>query len=189
MPEVINSFRGDAQAKAQVERWIIVSAEVGDTWTATVNRKEVTYTLTQDDIDAAPSLTADQVAMTNLLAALLTAAEDIAEFNEMTYESDDGDDGIEAILVTGPSDGKPFTATISGTLEYGVVITTIQHGRAGVNEKQYVSIGTVTGGTFTLILLTGDPAMPHRRRPNLFLGDATVTLVAAVIARRHRRSL
>lgn len=152
----INRWRGDAQAKRQEETYVISDAEVGDTFTFTCNRKDVSYTVDQDDIDEQTvTMNASQVAMKLLAAEITSEASNIPEFDEITATIDYEDDEVTpaAIRLKGPEDGTPFTVTTStgdaGNL--GVTITETVKGDAGNNEIQQVLIsGTATGGTFTL---------------------------------------
>lgn len=97
---------GAQQATPQLDTITIGSATAGHTFVVTINGKTVTYVAVTGD-------TTSTVA-TGLAAAL--AAEDDGEFAELGYEASSA-----TVLVTGPDDGAPFTATVGGT---GTISTT-----------------------------------------------------------------
>jgi hypothetical protein len=138
-------WRGDAAGVPQIT-WLTpgeTAVAVGDRWSLTINRKTIT-------------VTAGQANVANLISLMKTAIEStsIAEFQELTPST-----GLDAfgnpryLILTGPSDGKPFTVTSSNAPAdaLGVSIAEIQKGSAAVNERQLVTIPSSTsGGTFTL---------------------------------------
>ncbi len=157
MPTV-NRWRGDAQGVAQVDTITPANAEIGDKFTVICNRKEVSYTVTTDDTldDVTGYVSA---AVNGLVAALTAAAELYGEYSEMTYEAgyneatDPDHEHPTHVVVTGLSDGTPFTLTTSTTnaSSYTIVVTEVQAGSAAVNEIQRISLpSTTSGGTFTL---------------------------------------
>lgn len=92
-------WRGDAPVVPQVDSFTptVVNSE---TYTVTINGKSVSY--------EADSSTSAQEIVEGLQAAL--AASVIPEFTEITWTEDNA-----VLYGTGPSTGKPFTATASGT--------------------------------------------------------------------------
>ncbi len=150
-----NHFRGDAQGVAQVDTFTASGAAVGDTFTLTINRKTVSYTLTQAHADASAEPSNSAEVHVQLLALLVASL--IPEFVEVTWtvERDDvdEDDYSEALNITGtgPSDGTPFTCTAS-TTDAGstILVETLTEGSPGTNEIQQVSLGSASSGTWTL---------------------------------------
>jgi hypothetical protein len=111
--------------------------EIGDTFTLTINNKDI-------------QVTATAATVANVVGLFVTAINNstIPEWMEITAS-----DGTTHLILTGPSDGKPFTVTSStgdaGNL--GVSVAETVAGSAGANEQQRISLpGNVTGGTFTL---------------------------------------
>lgn len=135
------TWRGDAQARAQVVTLTPANVEVGDIFTVTINRKDISVTATAATV-------ANVVAL--LVAAIGQYDNDIAEFKEVSAAAASGSTHV---IVTGPTDGKPFTIT-TGTTNGGaftVTVETTTEGSAAVNEKQRIVLpGPPTGGTFTL---------------------------------------
>ncbi len=139
MPSLV--WRGDAQARAQITTLVPANVEIGDTFTVTINRKDITVTATAATV-------ANVVAL--LVAAIGTYDNDIAEFKEISAAAATGSTHV---ILTGPVDGKPFTITTSTSNagSFGVTVTTVTDGSAAVNEKQRIVLaGPPTGGTFTL---------------------------------------
>jgi hypothetical protein len=138
-------FRGDTQPQRQVDFLTPANVEIGDVFTATINRKDISFTATAATV-------ANVVA--GLVAAINANAQDIPEFDEVEASVGTDDDGNSThVIVTGPEDGKPFTLTAGTTNagELGVDVETLQEGAADVNEIQRVVLaGPPTGGTFTL---------------------------------------
>ena len=137
-------WRGDAMGVAQVDKITVANIEIGDIFTVTCNRKSVSFTaITTIALDI----------YTGLAALINTPPVTISEFTGLTALALDTVEGVPAhIQVTGPSDGEPFTLTVSdatgGVAAVNVVQTTL--GDPGDNETQTVTLGTgVTGGTFT----------------------------------------
>jgi hypothetical protein len=92
-------WQGGAQATAQVDHATPASVAVDDTYTVTINGKDITVTATA-------------ATAANVIGLLVTAinASTIPEFQEITAS-----DGTTYLIMTGQSDGKPFTATVSKT--------------------------------------------------------------------------
>ena len=138
-------WRGDAQPRRQVDFLTPADVEIGDTFTATINRKDISFVATAATV-------ANVVA--GLVAAINANAQDIPEFDEVEASSGTDDDGnVTHVIITGPEDGKPFTLTASTTDagEGEVTVTVLVEGVAPLNEIQRVRLGgTPTGGTFTL---------------------------------------
>src|SRR5687767_3553716 len=124
-------WRGDAQGRAQVTHATPANVETGDIFTLTVNRKDVSYTATAATVSN----------VVNGLVAAWSAAT-ASEFDEVTASAGTTSGAVTHVVLTGSSDGKPFTVTASttnaGTL--GVSITTVTDGVAATNEEQRVSL-------------------------------------------------
>lgn len=134
-------WRGDAQGTAQVDKATVAEVEVGDTFTLTVNRKDVSYVATA----AAP-----ENVYSGLAAAISAAA--IAEFPTATVIPADLNQAAY-LQLTGRADGTPYA--ISGSTSNGgsgsVTVELVQTGTPGRNMKQRIALPDgVTGGTFTL---------------------------------------
>lgn len=139
-------FRGDAQPRAQVTHVTPAGVEIGDTFTLTINRKDITFEATEATL-------ANVVA--GLVAAVGQYSNDIPEFAEISASTGFAADGetVTHLVLTGPEDGKPFTVTASASNVggFGVSVATVQEGVAPTNEIQRVVLpGPPTGGTFTL---------------------------------------
>jgi len=154
----IKIFRGDAQPQVQKTLATPANIESGDKFTLTINLKDVTV---ESDVAEALVGGTQEDLLAELLPLIVTAVgqydNTIAEFAEVSASLHYGNGTSKpatAILLTGKTDGTPFTVTASTTNKdgsAGVTITTLQDGDAGDNEKQQVEIcGTATGGTFTL---------------------------------------
>lgn len=136
-----NKFLGDCQGRAQVTTLTPANVQIDDVFTVTCNGKDVSFAATVATV-------ANVVA--GLIDAITAAAELYPEFTEFTATAGTAD---AYVILTGLSDGTPFTVTTStgngGVL--GVTITTLVTGTAGRNEKQRViCAGPPTGGTFTM---------------------------------------
>lgn len=134
-------WRGDAQGIAQVDRVTVSEVEVGDTFTLTVNRKDVSFTAT--------STTTDHV-YGGLASAI--AAANLPEFPSATVIAATIDQASYLKLI-GRGDGTPYT--ISGSTTNGgtgsVDIELVQTGTPGRNMKQRIALPVgISGGTFTL---------------------------------------
>ena len=138
----VTIWRGDAAPIAQVSFVTPADIELGDTFTMTINRKDVTVTATVASVAA-------------LVGLLVTAvnASTIPEFMELTATAGTTDGVTTHLVLAGPSDGKPFTltSTSSDAGNLAVEVAVSQAGSEGSNEIQRVAIpGAATGGTFTL---------------------------------------
>ena len=142
-------WRGDVQPRRQVDFLTPADVEIGDTFTVTINRKDISFVATAATV-------ANVVA--GLVAAINANAQDIPEFDEVEASAGSTTSGGVTtanthVVVTGPEDGKPFTMT-AGTTDAGqgeVTVTVLVEGVAPLNEIQRVRLGgTPTGGTFTL---------------------------------------
>lgn len=139
-------FRGDAQGRAQVVKLTPANVEVGDIFTVTINRKDISYTATESTVDNVCG---------GLAAAIGQFESEIPEFAEVSASAPlNADTGLaEYVLITGKDDGTPFTLTTSTTngTAFAVDVTTLVAGQADQNEIQRVVLaGPPTGGTFTL---------------------------------------
>jgi trimeric autotransporter adhesin len=133
-------WRGDSPAVAQVVRVTPSNVETGDTYALTCNGKTVSVTAT--------AATAANVS--TLLAAAITAA-NLPEFNEFTPTVSGG-----VLVLTANTPGVPFTVTgnASNGSALGVVVSTVQNGRASVagsNMVQTFSIPLTAAGTFRVV--------------------------------------
>ncbi len=134
-------WRGDAQGTAQVDQVTVTQVEVGDVFTLTVNRKDVSFTAT--------AATAENV-ISGLVAAISAAS--IPEFPKATIVPADLNHAAY-LKLTGRNDGTPYS--ISGSANNGgtgsVSVELVQTGRPGRNMKQRIALPAgVSGGTFTL---------------------------------------
>jgi hypothetical protein len=150
----VNRWRGDAQARRQVDRVVITLPEVGDTFTITCNRKDIVATA--EAIADSGYASIELQLYTDLARQIGSSALD-PEFKELTaaieYPDGDATQPPIGLLITGPSTGKPFTitATSADVGDLGVDVVETIKGVAGVNEQQTVTLeSTVNGGTFTL---------------------------------------
>jgi len=107
-------YTGNERAVKQVDRLTPANVEIGDTFTATINNKNVTYT--------AAAATVDDVV--DGLLALLQACT-FPEFAEITWEAGPAD---AYILATAKIAGVPFTLTATAT--NGGAANTQTHTRA-----------------------------------------------------------
>ncbi len=141
------TFRGDAQGRAQVTHVTPANPEPGDSFILTINRKDVTFLCDEN------TATVDAVCR-GLAAAVGDFNNDLAEFAEISASVHVNDaDEADYIILTGLSDGTPFTVTgsTSDAGAFDVEVTTLLEGSAGQNEIQRVRLaGPPTGGTFTL---------------------------------------
>lgn len=137
-------WRGDAQPVSQVTTLTPANVEVGDIFTVTINRKDI-------------AVTATAATVANVVSLLVTAIGQydnaIAEFKEVSASVGTTNGVTTHVVVTGPTDGKPFTMTSAATNggAFTVTVETATEGSAAVNEKQRIVLpGPPTGGTFTL---------------------------------------
>lgn len=137
----INSWRGDAQAIAQVTRITIEDVAEDEVFTLTINLK---------DVEASGSTVSD-VLQAWFDAWSSTTSPIPAEFEELTPSLEVDDDGNNtALILTGETNGRPFEVSASSSAdEAGIVVTTTQAGVALQNEIQRYSY-TASGGTYTL---------------------------------------
>lgn len=138
----IKVWRGDAQGVAQVDKVTVENVEIGDIFTLTINRKDVSFTATA----------ATETSVYAGLAAAIAAA-DIPEFPPTAASVAAAGSEAAHLLLTGASDGTPYTisgsTTNGGTSEVDIEVE--QAGGGGVNMKQLITLPSgLTGGTFTL---------------------------------------
>lgn len=158
----IRIWRGDAQATAQVTKITPSSIESGDVFTITINRKTISVTAdptgsyeaagTDTEVNLVHNVVSQLAAIIGTYGSGTTAIPEFVELAAAGYDADS--DGLyDYLLITGPTDGRPFTVT-GGSSDAGnqtVTVTVTQAGSAGTNEIQTVTFrGTPTGGTFTL---------------------------------------
>jgi hypothetical protein len=149
-------WRGDAQGVAQVDIVTFTEIEQGDTYTVTINRKDVVVTMATTT--ANPT---QQDLLDSLVGQLVGAIGQFdhayyAEFREVSASAQYDDATgliITGLRLTGLRSGKPFTLAIvagdAGNLDVQVV--EVVEGDAGQNETQRIIIpGVATGGTFTI---------------------------------------
>jgi len=136
-------WRGDAQGVAQISHATPANVEIGDVFTLTINNKDI-------------SVTATAATVASVVGLFVTAinASTIPEWEDITASLGTDDDGNTTHLVmTGKSDGTPFTVSSSTTDagNYEVSVSVVQAGQAAQNEQQRVALpADVAGGTFTL---------------------------------------
>lgn len=145
-------WRGTATSTPQVDKIAPSDLNPGDTITVTCNRKDLAITV-RDDVTDQETLIAD--ACTKIAAAIgqynnATEAE-FAELSAAVFNNAAGN--AEYVLVTGPTDGKPFTLTSSASAsDIDVLVQSTRTGVAAVTAKQrLVPRGTATGGTFDIV--------------------------------------
>lgn len=145
------TWRGDAQARAQVTTVTPTNVEAGDSFVLSINRKDITVVATVSDTATTFLGTANVVSL--FVAAIGQYNNAVAEFKEISASQATDSSGIAYLVLTGPTDGKPFTVSKSTTDKStgALNISTSVQGVAPVNEKQRVVLGgTPSGGTFTL---------------------------------------
>jgi len=129
------TWRGYAVAQAEVQTLTPANPQEGVVYTATINGKDVTYTVTAADM--ADGASDEAAAVAKAVDGLVAAwnASTIPEFAEITAS-----DSTTAMTLTHDTSGVPFTVSGAGT-----------NGISAQNEVQTLTItGTPTGGTFTL---------------------------------------
>jgi trimeric autotransporter adhesin len=144
-------WRGTARAVPQVDTVTPALINPGDTFTLTINRKDISVTA-RTDTTVQGLLIADVVA--KMVAAIGQYSNTEPEFAEVSASAGvDGAGNTTHLILTGPTDGKPFTATAAATAStLRVTITEVRRGAPGRNAKQLlVPRGTYTGGTFDLV--------------------------------------
>lgn len=134
-------WRGDAQAVAQVDHVTVSQVEVGDTFTLTVNRKQVSFTATAPAADHVYRGLAESIAAATF-AEFPTATVVAATAQQAGY-----------LKLLGRADGTPYE--ISGAAssdEAGTIdVQLLESGQAGRNMKQRIALPSgISGGTFTL---------------------------------------
>lgn len=137
-------WRGDAKAVAQVVRVTPQNPEPGDTFTITINGKDIQFVAADSSVGSiVDGLVASWNAAIFPEAAAITAA---------AVDSDD--DGVSDYLtLTADVAGVPFRVSTSTSDAGGFTIdvTTLIAGDPGQNEIQRITIPSVSsGGTFTL---------------------------------------
>lgn len=127
-----NRWRGDAKNVAQVNTITPANVNIGNTFTVTINGKDITYT-------AAAATVAD---VTAGLTALLNAST-VPEFEEITWA-----DATTHITGTADTAGKPFTQTSSasgGTATLVTATATANESNNDLNNADNWSNGAVPG--------------------------------------------
>lgn len=138
---------GNALDVADVYYVVPTSPNVGDTFTLTINEKDLTYTV--------PTTGATAAAVVDAIVILVNDS-DIPEWTEVGAEAATvliSGVATYAVVLTGRTKGQPITitASTSSSSTFSVVITEVRKGAAATNEKQTVQLaGVPTGGTFTL---------------------------------------
>lgn len=156
---------GAAQVTAQVDSVTPANVNIGNTFTVTVNNKEVTFTATAATV---ANVTA------GLSAAITAAAATDPEFAELTAT-----DNTTNILVTGPSDGTPFTLTASAT--GGTATNTRAAVTTPSSPNDWGLADNWSGGA---VPITGDDVIVPANRPDVLYGLAQsgVTLASLDVA-------
>lgn len=141
-------WRGDAQVAVQVDKVTFANIDFGDIFTVTINRKALAFACSAG---ATAQLRLDNV-VAGLVALIGSYSNTIPEFAEVKAEASyDADGNIDGFTLTGPTDGKPFTATVAATNVASILIEETTPGTGSVNEVQTVTLPpSATGGTFTL---------------------------------------
>src|SRR5687767_6551186 len=134
-------WRGDSQAVAQVTDITFANISPGDTFTLTINLKDIAVTA-DDDLSDDQELLEDVV--TQFVEAIGDFNSEIPEWAEVSAsELVDDDDVVTGLRLTGESTGKPFTVTgaSSGDSDSGLTVDvdTIRQGSAAKNEIQRIS--------------------------------------------------
>lgn len=173
----IRVYRGDAQGRAQVEFVTPSNVERGDKFTLTINRKDITI----DTSNVLPEVIGVKAVVDLFINAIGQYNNVIPEWAEISANQGFAADGVTVthLILTGPTDGKPFTVTAS-TTDAGqgqVTVTVLVQGVAPKNEKQRVRLGgTPTGGTFTLTFAGQTTAAVAYNASNHTLRDALCDL-------------
>ncbi len=145
-------WRGGAKATAQVTHVTPAGIEPGDIFTLTINRKAITVTA-GDDLDAADQPACVASVVSQLVVAVGQYDNDEPEWREVSASAGiDVNGDTTHLILTGPTDGTPFT--VAATARDGampVIVTTVQEAQSARNEIQRVTIPTtVSSGNFTL---------------------------------------
>jgi len=137
----VNKWQGGAASIPQVDRITFAEIRSGDTVVFTIGTKTVSVESTSDSI---PTFIADCV------TAIGQYSNTIAEFAEVSASAGTNEAGqADSLLITGPTDGKPFTLSTSADTA-GVTISRRQKYDGGQAHVQTVNVSPATGGTFTL---------------------------------------
>lgn len=134
-------WRGDAQAVAQVDHVFITQVEVGDTFSLTVNRKQVSFTATAPLAENVYQGLATAITSA-ALAEFPTASVVAATAQEPSY-----------LRLTGRADGTPYEISGSASSDDAgtIDVQRLQAGQPGRNMKQRIALPTgISGGSFTL---------------------------------------
>ncbi len=140
-----NRWLGDSAGTAQVTKVVPANPEIGDKFILTCNRKSITVIATDTTL---------KTLISRFVSAITAAAQSITEFGEFSATAGlDAGGNYTHILLTGKSDGTPFT--VSGSAAnvtiFNVVGVEVVKGEAARNMKQRVTIpGVPSAGTFTL---------------------------------------
>lgn len=145
-------WRGGAKATAQVTHVTPANIEPGDIFTLTINRKAISVTA-GEELDAADQPACIASVVSEFLAAVGQYDNDEPEWREVSASAGtDVNGNTTHLILTGPTDGKPFTVSASTTDgAMTVIVTTVQEAQTARNEIQRVTIPTdVSSGNFTL---------------------------------------
>lgn len=129
-------WRGTAKSVPQVDKVYPTNINPGDTLTVTVNRKDI-------DVVASKLITDQTDLIADVVNKFVTAigqySNDEPEWAEVSAAAGNNDVGdTDHVVITGPTDGKPFTLTATGTqLALDVDINEAKKGVAAVAAQTY----------------------------------------------------
>ncbi len=138
---------GAAQATPEVDTIVIGSHTAAQTFQAIINGKTVTYIAQASDTTNA--------ILAASFAALLAACTE-PEFQELTFVASSAN-----VLVTGPSDGAPFTLTVGGTGTISTSTTTAPVSPSDIGNGANYSTGALPGAASRLVLQEGSVPMKY----------------------------
>jgi hypothetical protein len=137
------TWRGGATAIPQVDHVYIYDVSGRKRYGVEINEKEIYVTANDDD------------EVSDVCSALATAigayTNSVPEWSEVSATEGINDSGIvDHVVVTGPTDGRPFTLSVPSSAKASMAITEVRKGSPGNNQIQKVNVSGTTGGTFTL---------------------------------------
>jgi hypothetical protein len=181
-------WRGAAKAVPQVTSVTPANIEPGDTFTLTINRKDITVTASQS-LNSADQPSCVAAIVSAFVSAIGQYNNDEPEWAEVSASAGTDSNGNTTFLrITGPTDGKPFTVSASvadGAMT--LLITTVQEAKAAKNEIQRIKIPAGAGGTLNLTFegnttssfaynaSTATITSALEALSNIAVGDVTVT--------------
>lgn len=138
------TYLGRAGAVAQLETITVGGTPNGETYTITINGKDVSFVDTDN-------------AIATIVAGLVAAcqASTYSEFTEITWA-----DASPNVTATGPSGGRPFTLTVSKTAGTGTLATATTTAATGPNH--FDNVDNWSGGA---VPVDGDDVVFSRAYP------------------------